>query len=98
MNEAPTGEPRHDGTGHILSYHCISKHHLHQYAEGPGFLDWANQPEPFRTYAGAPAVDLPLLADASVADFAGRGTLEAAFLGAINAVNAARRDNGKSGE
>src|SRR5204863_3512021 len=31
---------------------------------------WANQPDPFRTFAGAPAVDLPLLADALPASFA----------------------------
>src|SRR5206468_1506139 len=28
-----------------------------------GYLDWATQPDPFRTFAGAPAVELPLLAD-----------------------------------
>src|SRR5205085_4701941 len=53
----------------ILAYHDLSKHHLHRYAAGPGALDWANQPDPFRTYAGAPAVDLPLLADAVVAPY-----------------------------
>lgn len=53
-----------DPVRHILSYHRRSKHHLHRYAEGPGELDWANQPDPFRTFAGAPVVDLPLLADA----------------------------------
>ena len=31
-----------------------------RYAPGPGLLDWANQPEPFRTWAGAPVVELPL--------------------------------------
>ena len=30
---------------------------------GPGLLDWANQPEPFRSYAGAPRVELPLAGD-----------------------------------
>src|SRR5438445_12249679 len=54
----------------VLTYHQLSKHHLHRYAEGPGHLDWANQPDPFRTYAGAPTVDLPLLADALVASYA----------------------------
>jgi SagB-type dehydrogenase family enzyme len=54
----------------ILSYHERSKHHLYRYAEGPGHLDWANQPDPFRTYAGAPTVDLPLLADTLVAPYA----------------------------
>lgn len=32
------------------------------YADGPGQLDWANQPNPFRRYEGAPLVRLPLLA------------------------------------
>jgi SagB-type dehydrogenase family enzyme len=41
-------------------YHQGSTHHPDRYAPGPGFLDWANQPEPFRTYAGAPSVELPL--------------------------------------
>src|SRR5438094_10611628 len=48
----------------VLTYHELSKHDLHRYAAGPGHLDWANQPDPFRTFAGAPAVELPLLADA----------------------------------
>ncbi len=47
-----------------LSYHRRSKHHLHRHAEGPADLDWANQPNPFRTFAGSPGIDLPLLADA----------------------------------
>jgi SagB-type dehydrogenase family enzyme len=52
-----------------LSYHRRSKHHLHRYAPTPGYLDWANQPDPFRSYAGAPAFDLPLLADAVTASY-----------------------------
>ncbi len=47
-----------------LSYHRRTKHHLHRYAQSAGYLDWATQPEPFRTFAGAPVVELPLLADA----------------------------------
>jgi SagB-type dehydrogenase family enzyme len=54
----------------VLSYHRRSKHHLHRYADGPGGLDWANQPDPFRTFAGAPTLDLPLLADAVTASYA----------------------------
>src|SRR3954447_13097047 len=45
-----------------LAYHERTKHHLYRYARGPGHLDWATQPDPFRTFAGAPAVELPLLA------------------------------------
>ena len=44
----------------VRRYHERSTHHPDRYAPGPGFLDWANQPEPFRTYVGAPAVELPL--------------------------------------
>src|SRR5687768_5639192 len=51
----------------ILAYHRRTKHHPLRYADGPGRLDWANQPDPFRTFAGAPVVDLPLLADALTA-------------------------------
>ena len=47
----------------ILEYHERSKHHLSRYAPGPGYLDWACQPDPFRTYRGAPRVPLDLAAD-----------------------------------
>ncbi len=58
-----------DPVRRTLAYHRRSKHHTHRYAEGPGQLDWANQPDPFRTFDGAPAVDLPLLADALTASY-----------------------------
>ena len=45
----------------VHDYHERSKHRLDRYAPGPGRLDWAMQPDPFRRYAGAPPVDLPLL-------------------------------------
>ena len=45
----------------LLDYHERSKHHLDRYAPGPGGLDWATQPDPFRRFAGAPELDLPLL-------------------------------------
>jgi len=47
----------------ILEYHERSKHHLTRYAPGPGYLDWANQPDPFRSYLGAPRIELELAAD-----------------------------------
>ena len=46
-----------------LAYHQRTKHHLHQYARSPGYLDWATQPDPFRTYAGATRIELDLLGD-----------------------------------
>src|SRR4030081_3307292 len=69
----PTADRLSDSDGKItrvLAYHQLSKHHLHRYAPGPGDLDWANQPDPFRTFAGAPRAELPLLADALSTPFA----------------------------
>jgi SagB-type dehydrogenase family enzyme len=45
----------------VLRYHERTKHHFNHYARGPGQLDWANQPNPFRRYDGAPLIHLPLL-------------------------------------
>jgi len=45
----------------VLRYHEQTKHHFNRYARALGFLDWANQPDPFRRYAGAPLVHLPRL-------------------------------------
>jgi SagB-type dehydrogenase family enzyme len=53
----------------IIEYHARSKHHLERYAPGPGHMDWATQPDPFRAYAGAPRVELPLVADGLAARF-----------------------------
>ena len=53
----------------VLDYHELSKHRLERYAPGPGHLDWATQPDPFRTYAGCERVELPLVADALAARF-----------------------------
>ncbi len=36
---------------------------MDRYARSPGYLDWATQPNPFRTFEGARRVDLPLAAD-----------------------------------
>jgi len=54
---------RRGGAEAVHRYHERSTHHPDRYARGPGLLDWANQPEPFRTWAGAPVVELPLAAD-----------------------------------
>lgn len=43
----------------VLSYHAASKHRLSAYAPGPEGLNWDRQPDPFRTYHGAPRVPLP---------------------------------------
>jgi len=46
----------------VRTYHERSKHRFEAYAEGPGQLDWEAQPAPFRHYAGAATVALPLAA------------------------------------
>jgi SagB-type dehydrogenase family enzyme len=63
----------------LLEYHHRSKHRLDRYAPGPGRLDWANQPDPFRRYAGAAPITLPLAADALSTRYAAlrRGELPA---------------------
>ncbi len=53
-----------------ITYHQASKHHLDRYAPGPDRLDWANQPDPFRRFSGAPRIELPLRADALATPFA----------------------------
>jgi SagB-type dehydrogenase family enzyme len=37
----------------VFAYHERTKHHFHRYARSPGYLDWANQPQPFRYYHGS---------------------------------------------
>src|SRR6476619_3344427 len=45
----------------VMRYHERTKHRFNRYADGPRHLDWANQPNPFRRFGGAPLVHLPLL-------------------------------------
>ncbi len=45
----------------VMRYHERTKHHFNRFAPGPGGLDWANQPDPFRRYAEAPLTRLPIL-------------------------------------
>lgn len=42
----------------IFQYHRSSKHNQHAFAPGPGYLDWASQPDPFRRYEGAKTLPL----------------------------------------
>ena len=42
----------------VLTYHDGTKHHFHRFARSLGYLDWASQPNPFRSFAGAPVVPL----------------------------------------
>jgi SagB-type dehydrogenase family enzyme len=44
----------------LAGYHQRTKHAPNRYALGPAFLDWESQPNPFRRFAGARLVALPL--------------------------------------
>lgn len=55
----------------VIRYHEATKHHFHRYARSLGYLDWANQPNPFRFYEGVSPIRLP---------FAERDTDDAAHM------------------
>ena len=38
----------------VYRYHDGTKHHFDRFARSLGYLDWASQPNPFRSFAGAP--------------------------------------------
>lgn len=44
----------------VRSYHQVTKHQAGRFARGPHGLDWETQPDPFRRYAGAELLRLPL--------------------------------------
>ena len=50
-----------DPIDRVIRYHVQTKHHFNRYARALGYLDWANQPNPFRRFEEAPLVSLPLL-------------------------------------
>jgi SagB-type dehydrogenase family enzyme len=50
-----------DPVDRVIRYHIQTKHHFNRYSRSLGYLDWANQPDPFRRYEGAPLIPLPLL-------------------------------------
>ena len=50
-----------DPVDQVVHYHVQTKHHFNRYSRSLGFLDWANQPDPFRRFEGARLTPLPLL-------------------------------------
>lgn len=45
----------------VMRYHHETKHHFSRSARSLGYMDWANQPDPFRRYEGSPLIRLPVL-------------------------------------
>ena len=69
----------------VMRYRERTKHVVDRYAFGRVELDWANQPNPFRSYAGAPARVLaaarcPLSAARSFARMGGDSPVRNALL------------------
>ena len=56
MNNESENNP--EALQRVLHYHENTKHHVERSASGPGYLDWATQPDPFRRYSGARLVPL----------------------------------------
>ncbi|MGA2243900.1 MAG: SagB/ThcOx family dehydrogenase [Verrucomicrobiota bacterium] len=61
MKSTPANNPPPaNAVADIIAYHERTKHHPERYAKGPHGLDWATQPNPFRSFTGAPLFRLPL--------------------------------------
>jgi len=46
-------------TERLFAYHQATKHTYHSVRANARYLDWHNQPDPFRTYEGVPTIVLP---------------------------------------
>ncbi|HWW83375.1 MAG TPA: SagB/ThcOx family dehydrogenase, partial [Vicinamibacterales bacterium] len=49
---------RADALREVSRYHDGTKHHFHRFARSFGYLDWASQPHPFRSFHGARQIAL----------------------------------------
>jgi SagB-type dehydrogenase family enzyme len=47
-----------DDLRHVYHYHDETKHHFNRFARALGYLDWAAQPRPFRSFEGATSLEL----------------------------------------
>ena len=45
----------------VIRYHEETKHHYDRYARSAGYMDWENQPNPFRFYENTQVLKLPFL-------------------------------------
>jgi SagB-type dehydrogenase family enzyme len=57
--DAPECGALNQDTDRLFAYHQATKHTYHSVRANARYLDWRNQPDPFRTYEGAPAIALP---------------------------------------
>jgi SagB-type dehydrogenase family enzyme len=61
LEDAVRGAEALDRLEAVMRYHQETKHHFSRYARSLGYMDWANQPDPFRRYEGSPLSGLPRL-------------------------------------
>ncbi len=54
---------------HVFQYHALSKHGYNAYAPGPGYMDWANQPNPFRRFGEVKTLPLFLIGNSESPDY-----------------------------
>lgn len=52
------GEHAYEG---VVRYHEETKHHFKRFARSLGYMDWKNQPNPFRSYQGTDIIPLAFL-------------------------------------
>jgi hypothetical protein len=55
----PQGGGINEETKRLFVYHQATKHTYESVRTNARFLDWHNQPNPFRRYEGAPLIPLP---------------------------------------
>ncbi|MEZ5979982.1 MAG: SagB/ThcOx family dehydrogenase [Planctomycetota bacterium] len=58
--DAPIEAPGERELAVVRAYHERTKHAPGRYANGPGWMDWDTQPDPFRRFAGAELLPLDL--------------------------------------
>ena len=56
MTGAGVGDNPSSPIASVHGYHDGTKHHFHAFARSLGYLDWASQPNPFRSFSGSPTV------------------------------------------
>lgn len=61
MDSRDTSSEESGALDRVKHYHQQTKHEFNRFAKSLGYLDWANQPDPFRRFPGAPLISLPLL-------------------------------------
>ncbi len=80
-------------TERLFAYHQATKHSYYSVRQNARYLDWHNQPDPFRNYEGAPEISLP-----PAPDFPSVGTFSAIAALAEETEPSARDSGERRGE